>query len=310
MSPVNPGNDACFNGPTGILYVASSTLDEDTQSTTDNYLFVNDFGSGYLRAIDLTAAGNPVYTMEDRKWNNATRVQNSTSASNLFGLSLVAESQPLNAGLIVASAGDNILYRVSLPTTPDPTTTPASAFASIGKVAASYENSAGIEVGAVNAANGNFNDEVLSQTGYVNETFTTGLANGGNFGLTQDGSTPLPNWVIVDSGKATVVKVNDNVAAATITAFASGPPLNLPKEITYVSGTSAFYVANCGGNNIVRISSTGAMTVVAGDGAARELDGKNTGAEFNCPFGITNDGTNLYVTDLGGNAVRMITGVI
>jgi DNA-binding beta-propeller fold protein YncE len=97
---------------------------------------------------------------------------------------------------------------------------------------------------------------------------------------------------------------------STISAYTKGAPLNGPKEIVYVSGVSAFFVANCGGNNIVRVdSSTKAMRVVAGDGAARELTGYNTGAEFNCPFGITTDGTNLYVTDLGGNTVRKISAL-
>jgi hypothetical protein len=68
-------------------------------------------------------------------------------------------------------------------------------------------------------------------------------------------------------------------------------------------------VANCGGNNIIKVTSAGVMTVTAGDGAAKETDGDNTGAEFDCPFGITNDGTNLYVTDLSGNTVREITNV-
>ena len=83
----------------------------------------------------------------------------------------------------------------------------------------------------------------------------------------------------------------------------------LAKEITYLSSTSSFYVANCGGNDIVKITSAGAMSVVAGYGAPAELDGNNTGAGFSCPFGITNDGTNLYVTDLSGNSIREITSV-
>lgn len=77
-----------------------------------------------------------------------------------------------------------------------------------------------------------------------------------------------------------------------------------------LSSTSAFYVANCMDNNIIRVSSAGVMSIAAGDGSVRERNGFNTGAEFACPFGITNDGTNLYVTDQGGNAVRKITSVI
>jgi hypothetical protein len=91
------------------------------------------------------------------------------------------------------------------------------------------------------------------------------------------------------------------------TLFVTGAPLNEPKGITYLN--SSFYVANCGGNNIIKVTSAGVMSVTAGDGAAKETDGDNTGAEFNCPFGITNDGTNLYVTDLSGNTVREITNV-
>jgi hypothetical protein len=127
--------------------------------------------------------------------------------------------------------------------------------------------------------------------------------------MTADGSTPA-NLIITNSTTNAIFESTEDLVASTISAYTSGAPLNAPKEIVYVAGVSAFFVANCGGNNIVRVdSSTKAMTIVAGDGAARETNGYNTGAEFDCPFGITTDATNLYVTDVGGNTVRKISGL-
>jgi hypothetical protein len=42
------------------------------------------------------------------------------------------------------------------------------------------------------------------------------------------------------------------------------------------------------------------------DVRAGEVDGTGTDARFNNPYGITTDGTSLFVTDTQGNTIRRI----
>ncbi|MCB1302827.1 MAG: hypothetical protein KDK37_01035, partial [Leptospiraceae bacterium] len=67
------------------------------------------------------------------------------------------------------------------------------------------------------------------------------------------------------------------------------------------------YVADSGNNRIRKIEkSTGVVTTLAGSGSSGSADGTGTAATFNNPFGITTDGTFLYVSDAGGNLIRKI----
>ena len=61
-------------------------------------------------------------------------------------------------------------------------------------------------------------------------------------------------------------------------------------------------------NHLIRkiVISTGAVTTVAGTGSSGSANGTGTSASFNYPFGITTDGTNLYVADTSNNLIRKI----
>lgn len=79
-----------------------------------------------------------------------------------------------------------------------------------------------------------------------------------------------------------------------------------PGGITHSNGN--LFVADAGNQTIRKIViATGEVTTFAGSrlqpGSA---DGTGTAASFNGPIGITTDGTNLYVTDIGNNVVRQI----
>jgi len=63
------------------------------------------------------------------------------------------------------------------------------------------------------------------------------------------------------------------------------------------------------------VIATGAVSTLAGSlsGAAGSADGTGTLATFNNPYGITTDGTNIYVADTMNNSIRKIviaTGVV
>jgi kumamolisin len=296
------GNAACFANPTAILYNAAAAV--DAQSTTDNTLFITDFTTGFLRAFDTTTGA--VVTENSTTWNNATRASTAGDVpSQLDGLMLAPEASTSFAGLYVISGGDNSAVQVTLPTTTSANTAAASSLKALSGTPAGAAFSSTGAIAAISATkSGAFFAPVFA--GAVNDDASSSiLPNGGNYGIAYD--TSNAEFYVTDSSKNSITSVVAAAMESMATAFVSGAPLNLPKEITYLN--SSFYVANCGGNNIVKVTSAGAMSITAGDGAAKETDGDNTGAEFDCPFGITNDGTNLYVTDLSGNTVRKITNV-
>jgi len=90
----------------------------------------------------------------------------------------------------------------------------------------------------------------------------------------------------------------------TLVATGAGAALNNPWGIT--SDGTNLYVADTG-NNMIRkiVIATGVATTLAGTGVAGALDGPGATATFNIPWGITTDGTNVYVAD-GNNKIRKI----
>jgi DNA-binding beta-propeller fold protein YncE len=68
------------------------------------------------------------------------------------------------------------------------------------------------------------------------------------------------------------------------------------------------YVADQDNNKIRKIViASGEVTTLAGTGApGAGNDPSGTSATFNAPYGITTDGTNLYVSDYGNNKIRKI----
>jgi IPT/TIG domain/NHL repeat len=84
--------------------------------------------------------------------------------------------------------------------------------------------------------------------------------------------------------------------------------LNGPAAMA-VDDSANLYIANAGGNDIVkRSASTGTLSVLAGSGTKGNSDGSGTAASFWGPQGIAIDSLgNLYVADSYNGTVRMIT---
>jgi len=80
---------------------------------------------------------------------------------------------------------------------------------------------------------------------------------------------------------------------------------DIPYGIT-TDGTN-LYVADYS-NHLIRkiVISTGEVTTLAGTGSTGSANGTGTSASFNTPFGITTDGTNLYVADNSNHLIRKI----
>ena len=105
------------------------------------------------------------------------------------------------------------------------------------------------------------------------------------------------------SGAVTTVAGTGSTGSANGTGTSAS--FNYPQGIT-TDGTN-LYVADTS-NHLIRkiVISTGVVTTVAGTGSNGSANGTGTSASFYLPYGITTDGTNLYVADYGNNLIRKI----
>ncbi len=103
----------------------------------------------------------------------------------------------------------------------------------------------------------------------------------------------------------------------------SAAQFNSPSGITIDPTKTYLYVADTGNNSIRRVViATGATSTLAGPSGSTlctpatsttpaacpsgSNNGTGSAAQFNSPFGITTDGTNLYVADTNNNTIRKV----
>jgi sugar lactone lactonase YvrE len=105
---------------------------------------------------------------------------------------------------------------------------------------------------------------------------------------------------------------NTAMSTGSTNGAAASATFNFPLGVT-TDGTN-LYVADQNNNKIRQIViATGVITTLAGSGVQGAADGTGTAATFNGPQGITTDGINLYVADIGNRKIRKIaiaTGVV
>jgi len=150
-----------------------------------------------------------------------------------------------------------------------------------------------------------------------------GSANGTGSGA----SFSLPVGIAVDNAGNLYVSEQGNfdirkiTPGGTVTTFAgtaggvgfadgtgSAAQFNLPAGLA-VDANGNVYVADYANNTIRKITPAGVVTTLAGNSqASGSADGPGASARFYLPVGIAVDGSgNLYVTEQGNDAVRMIT---
>ena len=154
----------------------------------------------------------------------------------------------------------------------------------------------------------------LNLTTAVTTFVGTGAALSYPLGITTDGT----NLYVADSFNNTIRKIVLSSGAVTLLAGSSvaGSADNAagtlaqfwqPTDIT-TDGTNLFVVDSP--NHTIRkiVISSGAVTTLAGlvgtSGVADTASG--IPAKFNYPYGITTDGSNLFVTDSSSNTIRKI----
>jgi hypothetical protein len=157
---------------------------------------------------------------------------------------------------------------------------------------------------------------VTTQAGTGSSGSANGTGTSASFnqpvGITTDGTNlyvadsmnNLIRKIVISTGVVTTVAGTGSNGSADNTTGTSAS-FNYPSGIT-TDGTN-LYVADSS-NHLIRkiVISTGAVTTVAGTGSTGSANGTGTSASFNYPYGITTDGTNLYVADLSNHLIRKI----
>ena len=117
-------------------------------------------------------------------------------------------------------------------------------------------------------------------------TFAAPVAGGANYAVTVF-TRPTGQVCTVNGGTGTVAGANvTNVGVNCVVPVLMGGATNAALNLTGI--VSSF---------------TGTANTATASGAA---DGASTAASFNDPFGVTSDGTNLYVADTVNNTIRKI----
>jgi len=150
-------------------------------------------------------------------------------------------------------------------------------------------------------------------------TGSTGSANGTGtsasfylpYGITTDvtnlyeadRNNHLIRKIVISTGAVTTLAGTGSSGSANGTGTSAS--FSSPSGIT-TDGTN-LYVSDSS-NHLIRkiVISTGVVTTVAGTGSSGSANGTGTSASFNYPFGITTDGTNLYVSDTSNHLIRKI----
>ena len=125
------------------------------------------------------------------------------------------------------------------------------------------------------------------------------------------------NLYVADNGNNKIRKIAPNGVVTTLAGSASGAPGSADGQGTAaafrgpygiaVDGSGNVIVSDAGNNTIRKVTPGGAVTTIAGSGAAGSLDGAGTGATFNSPTGIAIDGAgNVFVVDTSNRKIRRV----
>lgn len=101
------------------------------------------------------------------------------------------------------------------------------------------------------------------------------------------------------------------VAGTGALGFTNGPvavaTMRYPNSVA-VDAVGNVYFSDKDNHSIRRISTTGSVVTIAGNGTAGFINGTGAAARFNSPMGIDIDNVgNIYVADFGNHAIRKVT---
>ncbi len=303
---------------------ATARLTRPFGITTDGTnLYVSDFGA--IRKV--TIAGGEVTTLA-----GAAGLAGSTDGTGTAAR-LGPESPVTTDGvnLYVADWGANAIRKVVIAT--GEVTTLAGSHGSCGAAdgtgtAATFCALSGVTTDGTNLYVAESISHTIRKVVIATGEVTT-LAGSPGSGGARDGTGSAarfnnPSAITTDGTNLYVTEAdNDNIrkiviATATVTTLAgagsrgtdegNGAAARIfkPRGIT-TDGTN-LYVADWGSNAVIKVAlATGTVTKLAGaSGSAGSTDATGAAASFWQPFGVTTDGTSLYVTDSRNNTIRKI----
>ena len=306
--------------------------------TTPNYTFSSDeagtisYGGSCSSVTTSATIGNNTITLSSLSvgtYSNCTITvtDSAGNASNTLAIPSFTVAEPEQMG---GSIQGGLL---SLSTAVTTLAGDSSGFANGTGTSASFRNPWGITTDGTNLYVADKDNHLIRQiviaTGVV--TTVAGTADNGSsngtgtaasfyepLGITTDET----NLYVVDSKNSLIRKIVISTGVVTTLAgtgssgssngTGTSASFNQPSGIT-TDGTNLFLAEH--NNNLIRkiVISTGVVTTLAGTGSSGSANGTGTSASFNNPYGITTDGTNLYVGDTSNHLIRKIvisTGVV
>ncbi len=136
---------------------------------------------------------------------------------------------------------------------------------------------------------------------------------GGNLYICDAANDKIKRFTISNS-QVTTFAGDSPGGSSAIDGIGKAARFNALRHLT--TDETNLYIADSGNYKIRKIViSTSQVTTFAGDSTGgSDIDGIGIAARFDAPYGIATDGTNLYVSDIGGNhSIRKIvinTGVV
>ncbi|MDP3372383.1 MAG: autotransporter-associated beta strand repeat-containing protein [Candidatus Paracaedibacteraceae bacterium] len=312
------------------LYFVETIAGDGISGSVDNVATKAEFGSPIGATIDplgnlfVSEFGNNRIRKITQSLNVSTFIGNGSSAVLSAPYSSVFDTL---GNLYVSESGNN---RISKITPSGVRSTLAGSgvagFADAAGTSAQFSEPRGIIIDSLGnlyvADAQNYRIRKITTDGVVS-TFagsgTAGFANGTGTsaqfnvlrGITIDNAN---NLFVLDRGNSCIRKITTGGVVSTfagsgIAGFADGtgtaPRFNSPAGIT-IDPFNNLYVTDSG--RIRKITSSGVVSTLAGDGTAGFSDAYGLSAKFNLPIGIAFSRSGaLYVTDSSNNRIRSVT---
>ncbi len=278
------GNSVTLNISSFVIDTTAPTVAEVTAVTTPTTDTTPDYTFSSDEAGSITYGGSC-----------SSSTTSATTDNNTINLTSLSAGTYSNCTMTVTDAAGNTSNTLAIPsfTVAEPEQMGGSIQGGQLSLSTAVTTLAG--TGSTGSANGTG----TSASFYYPNGITT---DGTNLYVT-DQSNHLIRKIVISTGAVTTVAGTGSSGSANGTGTSAS--FNNPSGIT-TDGTNLYVADNS--NHLIRkiVISTGAVTTLAGTGSSGSANGTGTSASFNNPFGITTDGTNLYVADRNNHLIRKI----